>query len=1665
MSCAAGMPLFGFLFETPLAALGTLAAAAAVPLLIYLINRRRFQTVDWAAMRFLLAAQRKNRRRMRVEQWLLLAVRTLLLVLLVVAMFSVMPWAEAYWRRTLPQGAAVPILTQRRTHRVLVLDGSYSMALKVQGTSCFERARKKAQQVLDEAASGDGFSIVLMAAPPRQVVAEPSDDTRKVAAELAELRLPHGNGDLAATLLSVDDLLRRSPAKYEDREVFFLTDLQRATWAARPTVDVTPVLQRIQTRARTILVDVGQDGISNSAVTQLALGVPFTTTGTETPLTAVLQHFGAQPRKQVRVELLLGPARATARDKPFTLRSHQQILVDLKPGSNPIAFAHKFSTPGDYAVQVRVEGDALHLDDTRSAVVTVKDTLPVLLVNGKPAVELYERASEWLGDALNPFRKGLVPRTVPARPKTIRASDFADAGLGDLNPYDCVFLCDVRTVSKSEAERLEAHLRRGGGVVFCLGPNVADNLEVWNRVLYRQGEGILPARLLSRQVAPERHFFRMHADERGWAHPLLSAFGGEADRVGLTSTRFAQYVRAELPPKGQARAVLSFVPDALADAARVPLPVNDPAVIEATRFRGRVVVLTSAVNMDWSAWPLSPSFPAMMQELLHFAVGGRLRERSVAVGDVLEEHLAAGAVGLDGEVHLPDGRKEAIKTVARDEFGLLRWTDTDLSGIYRATLGQQPWEHLFAVNVPAATETQQGSESDPLRTTRTELQSTFPGWEPQIVADLQDVVRVFDLRSEAEATEVPAAGIGRRIAHGALLVALVLLLVEVVLAWRAGHHAADQAARGQLTGGRWGDRFLVALAAGVLLLGLVPLGFVFLHAAATGDFLGFLSESARAQVETRLGVPPPAPGEGSHWALDFTPYLWDAAADPWLAGGLAVLTALGVLAIYSREGRTAGRGYRTLLATLRIALVVLTLAVLLPQVQLWFEREGWPDLAIVLDDSRSMSTVDQYNEPREQEAADRFGRLQGSAPASRLALAQALLTRGEPDWLDALVTRRKLRVNVYRASSRAARLGDMAVPSEREDVAQAISDVAAEGDSSQLGTAVRQVLNDFRGSSLAAVVVLTDGITTEGEDLVKVSRYAAQRRVPLVYVGVGAAHEARDLFLHDLHVEDAVYANDRIVFEARLTGQGYADGRSVTVSLREKGKDAVLATAQVKLDPQGKPVRFRLLHQPKEPGEKTYVIDVPIQKEETKTANNKMEKIVFVRESKTIKVLYVEGYPRYEYRYIKHLLERESDRERRTRAVDLKVLLLDADEDYPAEDRTALPHFPLREELHGYDVVILGDVNPRDPKVEKHLPQLADFVRERGGGFLMIAGPRHSPQAWKDTVLRDILPIEVVGTPAPDADRPTGFRPEVTPTGRFHPLFRFSPDEAESADLWNRLPPLYWFAEGYRHKPAAEVLLVHPDRPAAGNPLGGGSAERTAGTRHPLAVQQFVGAGRSMFLGFEETWLWRKEELRFNQFWVQTIRHLARSRLGRIDVRLDKQTPYRRAEPIRVTVRFPDDAPAPGPEVDVKILLERRPFGEGEVERSTLHLHKVEGSRASYETVLTRTPEGEYRFWLSSPDVPNPKPRAEGQVLPPPGELEQLRMNQADLERSAEETNGRVYTLADADRLIDELPAGTRVTLRTPQPPLLLWNHAAVFGMALALFTLEWIMRKRKHLV
>lgn len=1729
------VPLFGVLFASPLAVAAIAGGAAAVPIIIHLLNRKRYVVINWAAMRFLLAAQKKNVRRLKLEQWLLLAIRTALVIVLVMAMAAVMPWIEPLWQRLFP-GGAMTTQNQGRTHRIIVIDASFTMATRRSDDQTrFDAAKAQAKAILDRAAPGDGFSLILMGSPTQVIVPGPADDRDKVAREVDDLKLPHGSADVAGALHSAAELAGKSKAlgKHTRREVYFISDLRRSAWPMPaapsksadtpppPSSSATEAWSRLIDASSVVAIDVAGREVDNVAVTSLTIGDPLPLVNTDLPVSATVHNHGRQPRTEVPVSFLL--YRVGDRGQPTELGVK---FVNIPPnGTVTVPFLlekqNRFRQPGQYVLQVRAGGDELSLDDSRSLAVTVRDTIPVMVVNGKPSPDPLDRASGFLTRALNPFPSDERSPESPADVRVLSPREFQDAGLGDLfrpdSPTEVVFLCDLPTVGGNEAARLEAHLKRGGSVVIGLGPNAAKNIDGYNRVLFNDGKGLLPGPLVGVRRAGDGQYFNLTAYEESFKQPPLSGFKSEEERSSFSTPRFGRYIRMDLPPAGPARRVFNFLPSERGPKAEA----LDAAVVEWPRHRGRVIVFTSSLNADWTEWPRALSFAPFIQELLRFAVTGATR-KTIQVGEPLEEYVPSTFVGLRATIAHDSGvALDPIPVATQDEAGLVRLPVAERSGVHRVTVGNQH-ESLFAVNVPVLSP-MGGAESDLRRLTASDFRAAAPDADIQVVGDVTEVQHHAQPGSAVEGEDQLTVTRGPAVARVLLLIVLVLLIFESILAWQFGSARA----------GSTGDPMRVKPGRWLTPLWVLPLGVcavvvaIIVHAVVTGEFIGFLPGSVRQPIERYVGVPEAAPGEGTRWRLESMAYLTgDAWADRWLVGGLLLLAALFVWRIYRREQPAqtrsgALRGPRnplTRLGTLRFGLFVLALAVLLPQVKLAFEREGWPDVVVAIDDSRSMGVVDTFRDPEvrakadtlkakwaelaaprirkledraaeirrdvsndtsavdtarlKSELADIEVRLQDLRTPHRLNLIKALLASGDSDWLRTLLKRKQMRVHIYRVSGQVTRIAELNDPEQSQKMLDELMDVMPTGESSQLGNDVNAILKTFRGGSLSAIVMFTDGVTTKGEDLPSAARSAARAGVPLHLIGVGDAAEPPDLILSDLRAEDVVHVNDRLVIEAKVSAQGPGMPDSIPVTLSEirNGEQVELERQMIRLDPQGKPVKVRFVHQPKEAGEKTFVIEFPKVArlpEDVEPGNDRLEHHVFVAEAKRLRVLLVEGYPRYDFRYIKALFERESEAVRGNKSIDVDSYLLTADPEHPKQDRTSINRFPTFEELRKYDVVMLGDVDPkRLPRPDVAIDALAKYVKEHGGGLLVLAGEQATPHAYRDTPLADVLPIICDGPPPTPGDGTIrdSFRPRLTAAGQSHPLFRFTSEEADNTEIWNRLPGLYWYSRGYRRKLSAEVLAAHPDRTAEPQP-GAGAREEN----HPLILQQFVGAGRVLFIGFDDTWRWRfrQEELRFNQFWLQAVQVLARARVGRTEVRTDRKS-YRRDDPIRVTVRFPDDVPPPdGP---VRVNVERQPpkIGvgpNGEPERQTIQLAPREGTRATFEALVTRTPEGDYSFALTTPLPAGSPPRTEARVLPPPGELDRIQLNEQDLQRAARESHGAYYPLNRADSLPDDLPPGPRVALDQPCEPLSIWNHWLMFVLVLSLLTAEWLMRKKWRLL
>lgn len=1803
------MILFAFL---PLwGALGALGAAVSIPVIIHLINRRRYKIVPWAAMKFLLAAQKQTRKRMRIEQLLLLLCRMAILAGVIFAMAAVMDYAESAWNwlGLAEWGRATRVGTQR-THHIIVLDASLSMNQKVEGDqTAFEVARQLALRKIADGNSGDGFSVLLLKDSPTWLVGEAAQDARKVAREVEGVKPSHGNASVPSALNMISSKINEAKRKFPVQAVYFFTDMQQSTWQGSGISELKTEADSkekkayldIQAEATTVFVDCGPlQTNGNVAITHLEFDLSTTTyvvTGMDHTLFATVKNFGAE-RKKVRAELLMGKAKDAASDARMELRVAKTSEDEfLEPNAQQvIAFKQvKFDKPGTYALQVKLTDDALMQDNARTIIITVRDTIPVLLVNGKHATDRFEKATEYLKLALNPFTKpGTEERWAPLRPKVVESGSFSAMTEEELEKYDCIFWCDVPTFKDTDLRKIDAHLRRGGGFVISLGDKSAENIDLYNKLLYNEGRGLMPAELKKRIEAPPEHsFYLQNTDDNAFSLPPLNAFSDDRDRLTLRTARFRKYIQAVVP-EGRARTVLWFALEYTPnEKVKIDdsLPRSSPALVEWSpplsrahqvapagkpgqraerqpmRYRGKVILLTSAVNMDWSGWPGSPSFGAMMQELTRYAVAGRLREQSTTVGGLLDAFLPGGAE-VDVTVKLPDEidwfKPKKIRTQMIDDVNFFRWAETDFAGVYRAETSNGH-EIPFAVNVPTGSLEQKGSESDLTRIDETKLKEGYPGWDNlQLVRDPLKAM-LSGSKVNPDAIEEPQP-FGPFLANVALLIVLALLFIEIVLAWHFGHYTTTEGALSKAPAGPAGT-YIAAFIAVMSTIFFAVGTFIIVEEIRTGDFLGFLPDLLRSWFEYSVGVPELQPGEGSNWTYDKSSFLFGLPGpESWYAVLLSLGAMVTIYFTYKAEAPKVSLVYKLLLGALRLYLILFTLWFLLPRPQLQYDRQGWPDLVILIDDTRSMGEADTFHDPKViekvkvlskslrdklvKEVPDKIAALKADIAAkdaaaekdpdqrlelaaevkdlrerleywkkqdrelgndtwrpSRLQLVQAILAQDNPHphWLKTLLAKHKTKIHIFHldAVGKATKLrdlkgdaGDIIDPNDLKQVERAnaaIDRLEPVGHDSRLGTAVRQVIDQYRGSALSSVIFFTDGVTTRDETLSQVSEYAALKGITLFFIGVGDQNEQRDLKLHDLNVDDPIYIGDNAVFEVRLTGHGYKD-TSVPVILELKGKDGKekeVAREMAKIDPGGKSVKIRLRHKPKEVGPHPYIIRVEPPKLEPNEkplppGNLRLERTIEVIDMKQIKVLYVEGQPRYEFRYLKFLLERETDlKEQKKKSIELKVLLLDADIEFADQDRTAIKNFPpTLKDLEQYDVLILGDCDPGHPKLRTNLKDIVAYVRgedlqgkkssKPGGGLLFIAGSAHNPHHYKDTPLADVMPVEPTQKePPPEVARVDRYRPDLTPAGKNHPIFRFGPDDAESASAWNRLTQIHWYSSKYRTKPLAEVLAVHPNEKAE-------FKDANQDPRHPIIAQMYVGSGRSMFFGFDESWRWRlrEDEPKYNNFWIQTMRYLSRGRSTRTDLRLDRQTPYRVGDNIKVSVRFPDnsqgaggDGKQQGPKVDGKTKVEVEVVNvQTGVKEMPMELKKLDGSWGTFEGTMGTRRDGKFRFRLAQPNVSasqpdGEQPSAEAIVELPPGELDRLRMDYAELSKAASATNGEFFTLAKADEVLEVLPPGPTTLIASPVPPTLLWNQWWVLVIVVLLITSEWILRKLKHLL
>ena len=596
-----------------------------------------------------------------------------------------------------------------------------------------------------------------------------------------------------------------------------------------------------------------------------------------------------------------------------------------------------------------------------------------------------------------------------------------------------------------------------------------------------------------------------------------------------------------------------------------------------------------------------------------------------------------------------------------------------------------------------------------------------------------------------------------------------------------------------------------------------------------------------------------------------------------------------------------------------------------------------------------------------------------------------------------------------------------------------LEQVPPPGAATHLGDAVLGVLREARTSALGAVVLISDGADNSNElDTARLAEIAGFG-VPVYTVGVGRETIPEDVELESVIMTTQVTAGSRVSAQVSIR-----HARPGTVRLKVYDGDAILSSEELTLPDRDGVTTHWVDFDVGDVGVKDlrFVLDaIP---GERNTVNNVQSRVIEVPAERR-RILYIEGEPRWEYKFIRRAVEENSP-------IRLASLLRTTPNKFyrqGIDDPTELENgFPEdRETLFNYDALIIGSFEAAALTSEQ-LDNISAFVSERGGSLLMLAGLRGlADGGWGNSVVADVLPAHL-----PDIDAPTFVRLPVkvslTPAGEDSLLTRLDSDRDANIALWEEMPDIadYQYLDGL--KPGAETLLEVDIQ----------------GTNHPLLVHQRYGRGHAFILATGGTWRWQmqlpSEDQRHETFWRQMLRALVSSSPRPVVLSAERLFYADDTEiTLRAEVKNKEYLPVANAAVSVSVTTDVG--GPAQV----IEMQAIPGEFGMYAATIQADRTGMYRFEVEARLGEESLGEARLAVRRADGIVEhfQIQQNRSLLENLAKMTGGRYFSLDDLDALPETIQFSDAGILETKV--LDLWNMPIVFLLLLLLKTGEWLLR------
>lgn len=678
---------------------------ASIPILIHLLYRRQYRRLDWAPMHYLKLSIKRNRRRIRIEQILLLLLRTAIVLLLFFTVARPILNAAGLSRFWGDSG---------RTSRIVVLDDSLSMAYTDQGKSALARAKEVLPEVLSAFGTKDRLTLLTASRPKqpelREVELENTDEIVKLAANLPATEV---FASWEGVLKAVDELI--AGGSYPLHELTLFTDLRRAGWEA-PLDEFAARWPGQHVKLR--VIDVGSPDATNVALVSLKQVDRLALAGVPT-------RFEAEVRNDTAGELAGKEGNLIIDGKATVAR-----LPNIGPRETArVPLVATMQDAGPHEIGFELPNDFLPGDNALWAVAHVQQSVDMMLVDGEPSTEPLGSETDFLalalslsGDTSEPFRVEVI-------------TDSEWSASPQAQP-DLLVLSNVSRVNAEQAELLERLVNGGMGLMVFVGDQVdPDN---YNQHLFKGGRGLLGAALES---VSDSEFSGLMV-EPGESSPLAAL--AQLSPAVLSRTKFRKWYEVRLP---------ADEPEGVHILARWNNPAAAPAVIQKNIGRGQVLLLTTTADRAWSDWPTEASYVLAVREAARAIARSTASLHELSAGEAItievpkSHDVTLPVVQAPGESETKplvlSGEEPATAAASKSSAEsprassanspgrrTLRYTDTRRAGLYKASWRDSvagPTSETFAVN-PDVRESQ--LERMPVE----ELKKLWGAMEPEVIS-------------------------------------------------------------------------------------------------------------------------------------------------------------------------------------------------------------------------------------------------------------------------------------------------------------------------------------------------------------------------------------------------------------------------------------------------------------------------------------------------------------------------------------------------------------------------------------------------------------------------------------------------------------------------------------------------------------------------------------------------------------------------------------------------------------------------------------------------------------------------------------------------------------------------------------------------------------------